>query len=58
MGKINDYSLFAEKTCHFLLDIYQMEDWSLSWNNFLDEATKEFKEEIEAWKDTDINAEE
>ena len=55
MGKINDYSLFAEKACNFLLDTYRMKDWNLSWENFLDEAIKEFKEEVEIWKHVDIN---
>lgn len=57
MGKINDYSLFAEKACNFLLDIYRMKDWSLSWEIFLDEAIKEFKEEVEIWKHIDIGIE-
>lgn len=58
MGKINDYSLFADKSCNFLLDIYMMKDWGLSWENFLDEAIKEFKEEVEIWKHEDIDIEE
>ena len=58
MGKINDYNLFAEKACNFLLDTYMMKDWDLSWGDFLDEAVKEFKEEIEAWKHEDIGIEE
>ena len=58
MGKINDYNLFAEKACNFLLDTYMMKDWDLSWGDFLDEAVKEFNEEIEAWKHEDIGIEE
>ena len=54
MGKINDYNLFAEEACELLADTYVAKDWGLSWENFLDEAIKEFKEEVEIWKHEDL----
>ncbi len=54
MNKINDYNLFAEKACELLLNTYTINDFNLSWNEFLDKAVKEFKKEIEKWKKENV----
>lgn len=37
-----------------LLEAYQMKDWEKTWEEFLDEFTKEILETVDKWKKENI----
>jgi hypothetical protein len=37
-----------------LLEVYQMKNWEMTWEEFLDEFTKEILDTISKWKKENI----
>lgn len=52
MIMINEFGgdLFGKLMCD-LLDIYQMKDWEMSWQAFLEQAKKEIDSRFKEWED-------
>jgi hypothetical protein len=47
---INDYSNICSETMCELLDIFNMKDWQMTWEEFLIQFQKEILTHIEKWK--------
>lgn len=47
---IDEYSNLFEKLMGDLLDVYQMKDWGLSWQSFLEQAKSEIDSKFEEWE--------
>ena len=47
---INDFSNICSETMCALLDIFNMKDWQMTWEEFLDQFQKEMSTHIEKWK--------
>lgn len=49
---IDNFSTIFDDIFSNLLDIYQMKDWQMGWEDFLIQFNKEFSEKIIQWKDS------
>lgn len=49
MIKVNEYCGFCEDAFNTLLDAYQMKDWGVSWELFIQTAAVEFVTEANKW---------
>lgn len=43
---INDFCLFIDDAVGTLSDAYQMQNWDMTWREFLIKAVKEFNDEM------------
>lgn len=55
MEKIEDYCGVCSQAFGTLLDVYQMENWEMTWNEFLDQFEKELQEEIKKWREERVD---
>lgn len=51
---IEEVSYICDETMSKLLDIYQMFDWKMSWQDFLEQFRKEINKTIDEWKKKEI----
>jgi hypothetical protein len=55
---INDYSNFVTTAMETLVEVYQMKEWDMTWEDFLKQAKKEMmkemKEQIKFYKGRDL----
>lgn len=54
---IEEYSGLCEDTMGKLLDVYQMTNWDMSWQDFLIQFSYEMLNAINEWKNEKINEE-
>lgn len=47
---INDFCGVCSNAFSELLDAYQMKDWGMSWQEFLEQFAKEISVSVENWK--------
>ena len=47
---INDFSNICSETMSELLDIFNMKDWKMTWEEFLNQFQTEMLTHIENWK--------
>ena len=55
---IEEFSGICHSTLSALLSIYAMQDWGMTWAQFLEQFTCEILETIEEWKNETIDEEE
>ena len=48
--KIENFCGVCDQAFETLLDAYQMKDWEMTWNEFLDEFEKELQESMKNWR--------
>ena len=52
---IEEFSGVCSDAMSTLLDVYQMKNWDMTWENFLAQFTEEMLAAIEKWKNEEIN---
>ena len=52
---IEDFSGVCSDALSTLLDVYQMKNWDMTWEQFLAQFTEEILAAIEKWKNEEIN---
>ena len=48
--RIEDFCCVCDQAFETLLDCYQMWNWKMTWDEFLDQFEKELKEEMVHWR--------
>ena len=51
---VEPYCGICDQTFSKLLDVYQMQDWGMTWEEFLNQFELELQEKIENWKKEDF----
>ena len=52
---IEEFSGVCLDALSTLLDVYQMKNWDMTWEEFLAQFTEEILAAIEKWKNEEIN---
>ena len=52
---IEEFSGVCSDAMSTLLDVYQMKNWDMTWENFLAQFEEEILVTIERWKNEEIN---
>ena len=55
---IEEFCGVCSDAMHTLLDAYQMQDWGMTWVQFLEQFTGEILDTIGSWQSEAINEEE
>lgn len=51
---IEEFCGICSENMSTLLEVYQMDNWEMTWAEFLDEFIKEMLETIKEWKEENI----
>lgn len=51
---IESYCGVCSQAFGTLLDVYQMRDWEMTWEEFINQFEKEIQDEIKLWKKEEI----
>lgn len=51
---IEQFSGLCSSTMSSLLEIYSMQDWGMTWPQFIEQFAVEMRSEMDSWKDDDI----
>lgn len=51
---INSFCGVCDQAFETLLDAYQMRDWEMTWEEFINQFEKEIQDKIKLWKKEEI----